>query len=169
MFTKNKILLGLALALFTFAAPNRAQAQFFFADCVDSVTNPCQGIAGWNPGGFFFPHFGQVYTSAAVAPYYWYYKNDFGWLSWKGNNSTYPSWIPGGGYPLGSFFYDYRTGDTFYTNYQLYVWSGGPHYFYSYNLGAWLWYYEPIGENANLDKTHRLFYDYATGQNIYYP
>jgi hypothetical protein len=139
MFTKNKILLGLALALFTFAAPSRAQepAPFFFSTQV-FVGNSV----------FYSPDFGYYNW----VNYPWIYKFGFGWLWYGGNDAS-----------GGSFLYDWLTGGFFWTNAQVYEYPQAA-YFYSYNLGTWLYYYEDSDDN-----NRRTFYNYATGMWIYYP
>ena len=145
MFTKNKILLGLALALFTFAAPNRAQAAdpFFFRENYS-----------FNNNWYFSRYFGYTYMATGVFPP-WIYKNGFGWLSYLGNDQG-----------DGSFFWDYLTGDTFYTNARAYDLSFNPQrtFFYSYALGTWLYYFEDADNN-----NRRTFQNLTTGEYIYYP
>ena len=130
MFTKNKILLGLVLALFTFAAPNRAQADpFFFTWKAISLGN------NW----FLYQYFGQVYIGNE---YPRIYKNGFGWLQYW-SDAYMPNRVAGGGAVFGNFFKDDRTGDYFYTNFQYYDVAAKWTWFYSWNLGTWLYYVEP--------------------------
>ena len=55
-------------------------------------------------------------------------------------------------------FYDALTGDYLYTNTRDYDYPQAA-YFYSYDLGAWLYYYEDFDDN-----NRRTFYNFATGQ-----
>jgi hypothetical protein len=156
MFTKNKILLGLALALFTFAAPNRAQADpfpFFFRTSV-SYGNDAQGNS-------------------------WYYSPDFGWFFLKFNdpNLPYPPWIFKWSFgPIkflatdanGDYFYDLATNDILVTNAQYYEYQQAgvaypPHWFYSMHLSALLYYIEDGDPNGR-----RLFYNYTERRWMYY-
>jgi hypothetical protein len=151
MFTKNKILLGLALALFTFAAPNRAQANPYFFQTSTYV--------GTRPDGidiYLSPDFGFFSLNANPAfPFPYIYKWGFGWIWW---NSAYED-------AYGGYFWDYATNSYFYTDARYYDYKpynlmicgsvGEPcspdlfHYpdtlytlLYSYTYTEWLFYYD---------------------------
>ena len=129
--------------MFTFAAPNRAQAVPFFL-----LSANAQGD-NW----YYSPYFGRYNIS-----YYPYiYKDCFGWLYWYGEVGD-----NGGGW-----FYDYNTGDYFWTSAGTYRYDLDPQqtYFYSNNLGVWLYYFEPkLGW-----KRYRDFYNTATKVYFSYP
>ncbi len=140
MFTKNKLLLGLALAVFAFAAPKQAQAvdPFFFSRQVNLGNNV-----------YYSPDFGYYYLG--FYPNY-IFKYGFGYIYYLGDD--------GGD---GDYFYDFQAGDYLYTNNRIYDYDQVT-YFYSFNLRTYLYYFEDLNDN-----NRRTFYNFATGQYIFYP
>jgi len=160
MFTKNKVLLGLALALFTFAAPNRAQALPHFFPGSTKVATTTTGVDIWSS-----PDFGLFSISPFPGDPYGFpyiYKWGFGWVWW---NSAYEN-------AYGGVFWDLTTKSYFYTYAQYYNWHdiflrefcgtvGGScipdyttytneyTYFYSYTFNEWLLYYDAPRNHAD--------------------
>lgn len=100
-------------------------------------------------GVFYSDHFGYYNLDYYGGGQNYIYKYDFGYLYYLGDD--------GGD---GDYFYDYATDDYFYTSASLYHYNDYA-YIYSYNLGTYLFYFE--GSNP------REFYNYSTGQYIFYP
>ena len=151
MFTKNKILLGLALALFTFAAPDRAQAlPFFFQTQV-----PVAGYPGWYYSrNFGYYHLGPFNIGGIRYSWPFFYKLGFGLLYY------WPDEIQGE-----SYFYDFSTGD--WLNADTRTWDVEAHpsrtWFYSERLSSDLLYLESY--NVNI----RVFYKVNGARWIRYP
>ena len=138
---KTTLLLALLLAAFgLFAAPLRAQSVSpgpFFDD---------ETFLGYDANGYevYFLEYFRDFTYYPADTIY-VYKYGFGWLYYLGNSSPTSH---------DAYFYDSTSGDYFWTD------SGNYPYFYSFNLGTFLYYYE--------NSSPREFYDFGAGRIIAY-
>ena len=129
------LIVALAGLLLASVAPLRAQSVVPFFDSGTVVGTDANGnqISYQDSFGYYTLEF---------FPYVYKYNN-FGYLLYVGGNTS-----------TDAYFYDFTRGDTFYTNPSLYP------YFYSFNLGTFLYYFE--------GSMPRQFYNFKTQQFIVY-
>ena len=141
MRLRNTLLLTLLLAVVgLYASPAKAQSSSpgpFFDD---------ETFLGFDNGGneaYYLQYFNTFTYDQADSNYV--YKYNFGWLYYLGNS---------GPIVHDAYFYDFTSDDYFWTNTDEYP------YFYSFNLGEFLYYFEGTSP--------REFYDFGNDQYILY-
>ena len=141
MRPRNTLFLSLLVAVLGLSAsPLRAQSvspgPFFDAET----------FLGFDANGsevYYLEYFREFTYDPSDATYV--YKYDFGWLCYLGASSPTSQ---------DAYFYDCTSDDYFWTD------SSDYPYFYSFNLGTFLYYYE--------NSSPRVFYDFGTGETIRY-
>ena len=112
------------------------------------TTQTSLGDAGNGYSAYYLSYFNiYLYPSSEGATPTYLYKDKFGFLYFLG---------PSGGSTSSdeAYFYDFTTKDYFYTSVSLYP------YFYSFNLGSFLYYFE--------SSNPREFYEFKTSSFIFY-
>ena len=141
MRPRNTLFLVLLLAVLGLSAsPLRAQSVSpgpFFDD---------ETFLGFDANGYevYYLEYFQDFTYFPANTNY-IYKYSFGWLIYLGGSSPTSR---------DAYFYDSSTGDYFWTD------SADYPYFYSFNLGTFLYYYE--------NSTPRAFYEFGPNVIIRY-
>lgn len=133
---------AVASLLFLLPAPRvRAASDPFFFQTQVSLGN------NW----FYSPDFGYYNTSFYTGGSTVLYKAGFGFLYSFGDDGN-----------SGAYFYDFGGKGFLYTNAAVFDYPGSV-YFYSFSLGAWVFYFEDT-DDANL----RAFFDFS-GNVVFTP